>query len=749
MNSRRQFLKASPLAATVLIAQPAASPAGHGEAGSATATAATNTSNGAARDYWNDLPNRMAVNMVAARAKRKSELEKMTSPAAANERLAFIRRKVWECIGGRLEETPLNASITGTIDREKYRIEKIVFESQPEFYVTAHLYLPKSGSAPYPGIIAPVGHAPEGKAYSSYQTVFQNLARKGFAVLTWDPPGQGERLQYLDAKTNRSQYGPTGEHDRFGWPALLIGSSTTQFEVWDGIRALDYLLSRPEIDPQRIGCCGHSGGGTQTMFFCALEPRIKVAVSVEGHTENLAGAGYQPPGAFADAEQNIIGGLKATIDRGDLLAAFAPKPLRICYTPIDNGTTYSPHYVAGTHEIFDELQTLYGIYGAKERVGLFASTLPHDYDFFQRRATYEWFNKWLLSNSGDAEEVELEDAPESTLWCTATGQVLTSLGGRPAFQVNYDRLRALKTGSDDQRHLDKKRVQTDLRELLNIPANPQTAPSAASLSNKTQKEIVIEGIEFESEPGIRVPGWFLKPSAGSSKLPLVVIVADEGGNGLFDQWPLMRRFARAGLAVCSMDLRTCGVTRPRFPAEGPHFYGYGVELAYSLVNLSLGLPIIGQQTWDLMRGIDCISRREDVDPGRIAVLGSGFSGLACAAAAALDDRICSLLLKGTLADFESVLASKDYNLPLSAVAFGMLNKLDLPEICAALAPRPLWLLNSSGPSGAIIPFSGMSESYQVTRRAYAHAGQQERFRLRVEPEPAEDVLIEWTRKTLV
>ena len=103
---------------------------------------------------------------------------------------------------------------------------------------------------PFPGILAPLGHAAEGKAYPSYQTVFQNLARKGFAVLAFDPPGQGERLQYIKSGTNQSLYGPTGEHDRFGWPALLIGSTTTQFEVWDGIRALDYLLSRPEIDPR-------------------------------------------------------------------------------------------------------------------------------------------------------------------------------------------------------------------------------------------------------------------------------------------------------------------------------------------------------------------------------------------------------------------------------------------------------------------------------------------------------------------
>lgn len=152
----------------------------------------------------------------------------MTSAAEADKRTSFVRQKVWELIGGELPKaTPLNPKVT-VVERQTCRIEKVIFESQPEFFVTANLYLPKSGNAPFPGILAPVGHAPEGKAYRSYQVVFQNLARKGFAVFTWDPPGQGERLQYIDSATKRSLYGPTGEHDRFGWPALPAGSTEIQ-----------------------------------------------------------------------------------------------------------------------------------------------------------------------------------------------------------------------------------------------------------------------------------------------------------------------------------------------------------------------------------------------------------------------------------------------------------------------------------------------------------------------------------------
>src|SRR5690242_9820371 len=244
------------------------------------------------RDYWNDLPNYLISVVNDARQRRKSTLAKLKTPAEVKERASFVSDKVWQLIGGQLERSPLNVKNVGTIERDSYRIEKLIFESQPEFHVPAHLYVPKSGSGPFPGVISPLGHTLDGKSYRSYQTVFQNLARKGYVVFTWDPPGQGERLQYPVPGTNRSRFGPTGEHEQFGWPAFLIGSTTTQFETWDAVRALDYLLSRPEVDKNRIGCCGHSGGGTATMYLCALEPRIHVAVVVEGHTENVAGANY-------------------------------------------------------------------------------------------------------------------------------------------------------------------------------------------------------------------------------------------------------------------------------------------------------------------------------------------------------------------------------------------------------------------------------------------------------------------------
>lgn len=681
-----------------------------------------------ARDYWNDFPNYLTRIVNAARVQRKAELSKIKTRDDAAKRTGFVRDKVWELIGGQLEKTPLNVKPVGTVDRGAYRIEKLIFESQPEFYVPANLYIPKSGSGPFPAVISPLGHTADGKAYRSYQIVFQNLARNGFVVLTWDPPGQGERLQYPVPGTNRSRFGPTGEHDQFGWPALLVGSSATQFETWDAVRALDYLLSRPEVDAKRVGCCGHSGGGTQTMWLCALEPRIQTAIVVEGHTENVAGANYQPPGAYADAEQNIIGSLKLGIDRGDLLLAFAPKPLLICYTHMDVGSTYSAHYEQGTREIFDELKSLYSIYDAAEKAGLSASNLPHDYDFFHRRATYDWFNRWLQNGKGNITEAAFDEGPPSDLNCTSTGQILTSIGGRTAYQVNAERLR-----SRSPSQLQKGQIQSTLRTLLGISASPRAA-RARALSTRSRPDLAIEEFEFHSEPEVRVPGYLLKPPGAASKLP-VALVLSSSKNRIVDDLGLLQSVIDQKIALCAIDTRGSGSATPRMPSEGPLFYGHGVELGYWTNCLTAGQPLAGQRVWDALCCIEYLHSRPDIDSSRIAVSGTGPNGLDALFAAALDDRIRSVLLDHTLSDFASLVASEDYNLKLAFFVPGLLQHFDLPEISAAVAPRPLWLLNPVDPKGTDLPLS------QVTERYGKHASS---LSVRIEPD-SNKVFGEWVR----
>ncbi|MDD2598043.1 MAG: alpha/beta hydrolase family protein [Kiritimatiellae bacterium] len=175
--------------------------------------------------------------------------------------------------GGFPEQTPLQSRVTGVVQREGYRIEKVIFESQPGLFVTALLFLPDASESckpPYPGILISCGHSTDGKSLADYQRGAVQGALDGFAVLIFDPIDQGERLQ-LPGK-----HPPicTGGHNITGVSAMLLGWNTARFRIWDGMRALDYMQSRREIDPGRLGVMGNSGGGTLSSYIMALDDRI-------------------------------------------------------------------------------------------------------------------------------------------------------------------------------------------------------------------------------------------------------------------------------------------------------------------------------------------------------------------------------------------------------------------------------------------------------------------------------------------
>src|SRR5207244_3891928 len=308
-------------------------------------------------------------------------------------------------------------------------------EGRAPLYCTANLYVP-AGTGRRPAILSPLGRSANGKAWPSYQKLFSNLARKGYVVLAYDPFGQGERIEYPGSRPGQSVLGGgTSEHEYAGRRLILLGANFGLFRAWDGIRAIDYLLTRAEVDPERIGCCGQSGGGTLTQFLAALDSRIRVAVVSEGNTENLAHANVEPPGSADDAEQNIVPALAHGIDRADLLYAFAPKPLLITVTLHDAGHTYSPEYVASSLDLVEEYKRAYRLLAADDRLSLQVTTVQHGYVYELRRSTYAWFNRWFeMTNAGDDESSQAVETDE-TLFVTPTGFVTKSFGGETALSL--------------------------------------------------------------------------------------------------------------------------------------------------------------------------------------------------------------------------------------------------------------------------------------------------------------------------
>ena len=157
------------------------------------------------RDYPRCLPDHLRELAQRAYLARNRELAKLTNAAAIRARQKWARETFWKLAGGEPEKTPLNARSLGTIEREGYRIEKILYESRPQFHVPANLYIPSSGKPPYPGVLFQMGHTTNGKAGDTYQRCCQGLARLGYVVLAFDPMGQGERIYYPGSSLQRTR----------------------------------------------------------------------------------------------------------------------------------------------------------------------------------------------------------------------------------------------------------------------------------------------------------------------------------------------------------------------------------------------------------------------------------------------------------------------------------------------------------------------------------------------------------------
>ncbi len=644
-------------------------------------------------DYSHDLEKYLIRLSNEARQNRKRIIDAISTRQGVLDRQKVVVADLWKMLGGPFEKTPLNPRVTGTIERPGYRIEKLTFESRPRLYVTANLYVP-SGSGRRPAILGPLGHSVNGKAWPSYQKLFSNLARKGYVVLAYDPFGQGERIEYPGSRPGQSAIngGGTGEHEYAGRRLILLGVNFSLFRAWDGIRGIDYLLTRPEVDPERIGCCGQSGGGTLTQFIAALDSRVGAAVVSMGNTENLAQADVEPPGSADDAEQNIVPGLASNIDRADLLYAFAPKPLLIGITLHDAGHTYSPEYVGGSLDLLDEYKRAYGLLGAGDRVALQATTVSHGYVYEMRRATYAWFNRWFAMNNVDDDETSQAVEPEATLYVTPTGFVSTSFGGETALSLT----RQMADSAFPPSSLDADAVRARVRSVLGISKAAGSAPSSRVLASIRKPGYRAEQFEFTSEAEIRTPGWLLTPDSAGPSTPTVLYVGESAAWSAIAEDAFAERLcARGGCRVAVIDVRGRGDCAIAYPERGRFYFpGRISDEAYlTWFTLMLGKPLLGGQVYDTLRTLDYLRSRSDLQPADISIIGDGPHGVIALYAAALDARVRRVALRQAITDYRSLAVAERYTQPFGIYAYGLLREFDLPDVARAVGPRSVLLVN--------------------------------------------------------
>ncbi len=454
---------------------------------------------------------------------RRQLVAKLTTPDDVKKRQEELKAKFIQAIGGFPERTPLNAKVVGTEKRDGYSVERVIYESRPSHHVTANLYLP-DGKGPFPGVIVPCGHSTNGKGSEAYQRVCILLAKNGIAALIYDPIGQGERVQLLDPP-GKPVTGSTNEHTLVGVGAMLVGQSTASYRIWDGIRSLDYLAGRPEIDPKRLGCTGNSGGGTLTSYLMALDDRIYAAAPscyVTSLERLFATLGPQ------DAEQNIVGQVAFGMEHADYLTLRAPKPTMLLLATRDFFD------LQGSWTTFREAKQIYGVMGFSERVDAAEYNTPHGYGKGQRESCVRFMRRWLLGKDDVIVEGTFPAAKDKDIQCTRTGQVLEDFKGKSAFDLTADRERVLAPQRAKFIAGNKPEdVAKEVRRVIGLEGSIKPAKKT-ELGTIKRDGYTVQKLIFETEagsttaPGIQVPALLFMPTTPVANAPLTLYLHGDG-----------------------------------------------------------------------------------------------------------------------------------------------------------------------------------------------------------------------------
>ena len=613
----------------------------------------------------------------AAGLKAKAELK---TKADAEAYVRSVQEKVRACFAPFPEKTPLEPRITGVVDRDAYRIEKVIFESRPEFLVTANLYVPKGRKFPLPAVVGTCGHSANGKCAEAYQSFAQGLARMGYVVLIYDPIGQGERLQYAD-KNLKSRIGVgVREHLYAGNPQFLVGEFFGTWRAWDGIRALDYLLTREEVDPQQVGVTGNSGGGTMTTWLCGVEQRWTMAAPACFVTTLRRNMENELP---ADTEQCPPKALALGLDHDDFLAALAPDPVLILAKEKD-------YFDArGSEEAYARLKRLYKLLGAEDNIGLFIGPTTHGYTQENREAMYCWFNR--ATGVSDAKtEPELVIEKDETLWCTPHGQVV-ELNSRPVYSFT----RATSRG------LAKKRGRPSEDELLRAVSDVLKLPPRRgapeyrilrTLRGRKYPKPNFTTYAVDAEPGIHALVYMLSDERHLSRPPrgrrrAVLYVAHLSSDAELREEPLIRQLLEAepDSAFFTCDVRGIGESLPNTCAKD-FFDAYGPDYFYAIHSLMLDYPYVGQKTHDVLRVLDWL---ESCGHEEIHLAAKGWGATAATFAGLLSDRVVQVTLKNALTSYSEIAESEQYKWPLSSLLPGVLHQFDLPDCYRALEKKKL------------------------------------------------------------
>lgn len=644
----------------------------------------------------------MLLDFLEVQAQRLAEsLPKLKTREEWDNRRTIVRENLLCSLGltNPPDKNPLNPKVTGRIERGAYHIEKIVFEPRPGFLTSAHLYLPKHCEMPAPAVLYSPGHWIEnGKLEPDLQLCCANLACLGFVVLIYDPIGQGER------------FGSWNDHGHLA--PLLVGLSQEGLMVWESMRAIDYLIHRPEVDPTRIGMTGASGGGLNTIYTSALDDRIQASIPVCFVTSFLRMMTAERDRNWEDGVDlcNQVPGVMAYAEMSDICGLFAPKPLCIIA-----GKRDWMFPIEGTRQVFQEISKIYSLFDASSNIRLVETDAEHGYSKEMREAAYGWLTCWFQGHGQGSpileEPCDLLPHPypiSLTYMAPPVLDDLPTLRNRSAYPASSEGLcfpgetpmapgPAIIGLTKDIAH--------NLPSEEKPPSNPLTwkaqrlkiidrlrhvlgpFPTSAPVKDRIYNQIFsrhyfAERVVFESEPGIFIPCIFMAPIHWTDCVPVVIYV-DEWGKDIGLNSGLMRKLLEEKIAVLAIDVRGTGETAAS-------------DFEASTNALMTDRPLFGQRVWDIVRAVDALWQRTfisiQIDKGRIGCMGRGSAGLLALTAGALDERLSAIGLWESPLTYHSLI-QEEKTFPASLYLFNVLKYYDLPQLMSLIAPRPLFLVN--------------------------------------------------------
>ncbi len=591
------------------------------------------------------------------------------------ERKDFFRRQ----LGKMWDKTLLNPQVVnsfekGTPGKDAYRVELVLFESVPKFYVSAAMILPDATKfkAPYPAVLIVCGHSNDAKAFPAYQGVAELAATNGLAALVIDPIDQGERTQRLK-EDGKPTVQSVAAHNIIGAGSILLGRNAATFETWDMMRALDYLESRPDVDPKRLGVTGNSGGGTQTSYIMALDDRVQVAApfcylcSLYGKMMSTIGP--------QDAEQNIFGQAAFGMDHVDYCIMRAPKPTLL-------GTATKDFFpVEDAWQTYRNAKRIYDRFDVAEMMSASENDNVHGWHKNLREAAVRWMLRWLAGR--DERIVESDSMPtcsKEELRCTPKGEVMLLDGARSAFDLNRDyndellATRTAKPRSDDELRAWIRKI-AGVRPLDGIPEVKIAQQEKISTVAEATAISATKKFVFLAENGkIILPA--LRFNSKNSSEGIVVYL---NGTGKDKNPKRVDELAQGNKTVVSVDLRGLGQTQ----GVGGQYYAHdlfgtdGVDYYFAYL---LGKSYVGMRTEDLL----AVARQLQHENGgkTLEVVADGETvGLVALHAAALEPSLFhSVKLDKPLRSWFDYVKEGCSTYPITNLVHGALLEYDLPEL---------------------------------------------------------------------